>query len=124
MTPTEDDPRTQTGPLTTEELCYGNLEAGIFGLFTMLDSETWNAKQFATDTFGEAAWAGEDILVELMSSSISINIKSDMTGSIRIANGDCYIAISYSAGITASDNAPSWDNVTFPNVSTWATYEL
>ena len=124
VTPTEDDPRTQTGPLTTEELCYGNLEAGIFGLFTMLDSESWNAKQFATDTFGEAAWAGEDILVELMSSSISINIKSDMTGSIRIANGDCYIAISYSAGITASDNAPSWDNVTFPDVSTWATYVL
>ena len=27
-------------------------------------------------------------------------------------------------GITASDNAPSWNNVTFPNVSTWATYEL
>ena len=122
-TPSKEDPRTQTGPLTMEELCYGNLEEGIFGLFTMING--FDAKEWATGIFGQCAWAGDDILVSLMSSSIEVNVKSDLSGSINIANGDCYINISFTAGVTASDDAIDWSSVSFPNVAEgWATYEL
>lgn len=124
LEPTEEDPRTQTGPLSIEEICYGNAEANIVGLFTMLDGADWNAQDFANAVFGECAWAGDDVLISLMNTGIEVEIKSDLSGSINLTNGDCYINISFNAGITASDSAPDWTEVVFPNVATWACYPL
>ena len=124
-TPSKEDPRTQTGPLTVEELCYGNVQEGIFGLFTLLDGDNWNAKDFANAVFGQCAWAGDDVLVSLMNSGIEINVKSDLSGSVKLTNGASYINISFTAGVTASDDAIDWSSVSFPNVAEgWATYEL
>ena len=114
----------QTGPLTIDELCYGNLDNGIVGLFTMLDGEDWNAKDFANAVFGDCAWAGEDVLVSLMKSGIAVSVKSDLSGSIVITNGTSSISIAFSASIKASANAIDWTNVTFPDLNGWATYPL
>ena len=122
--PTDDDPRTQTGPLSVEELCYGNLEEGIFGIFTLLDGEDWNAQDFANAVFGGCAWAGQDVLISLMNTGIEVEVKSDLSGSIKLTNGNCYINISFEASLAASDTAPDWSAVEFPNVSTWACYPL
>ena len=115
-----------TGPLSIEELCYGNgeTEAGkkVVGLFSMVDG--FDAKTFATETFGQCDWAGEDILVSLMSSKIKANFNSDLDGTIEIINGDCSIKITMSAGITASNDAIDWTGYEFPDTTTWPCYEL
>ncbi len=111
----------QTGPLDIEELCYGNGKT-INGIFTMVDG--WDACAWATEVFGECAWAGDDILMSLMESGIEVELKSDLSGSVKLINGDCYISVSFNAGITASDSEFNWSNVSFPDVTTWATYQL
>ena len=115
-----------TGPISVEELCYGNgeTEAGkkVVGLFSMVDG--FDAKAFATATFGQCDWAGEDILVSLMSSKIKANFNSDLDGTIEIINGDCYIKVTMSAGITASNDAIDWTGYEFPDTTTWPCYEL
>lgn len=111
----------QTGPLDIEELCYGNGKT-INGIFTMVDG--WDARAWATDVFGECAWAGDDILMSLMESGIEVELKSDLSGSVKLTNGDCFISVSFNAGVTASDSEFNWSNVSFPDVTTWATYQL
>ena len=111
----------QTGPLDIEELCYGNGKT-INGIFTMVDG--WDARAWATEVFGECAWAGDDILMSLMESGIEVELKSDLSGSVKLINGDCYISVSFNAGVTASDSEFNWSNVSFPDVTTWATYQL
>ena len=113
----------QTGPLTIQELCYGNGKE-INGIFTMVDG--WDAKAFATETFGQCAWAGADILVSLMSSKLEVEVKSDLSGSVKITNGNCFIRVEFSEKITAKDTAMSTAGITFPNVEEagWGVYAL
>jgi hypothetical protein len=120
---------TQTGPVTIEELCYGNgkTEEGkkIDGLFTMVDG--FDACAWATEIFGGCAWAGDDILVSLMKSGIEVELNaSDLSGSVKVTNGSCYISIAFSAEIVAKDAALNTTGIAFPNVegAGWYSFDL
>ena len=120
---------TQTGPITIEELCYGNgkTEQGkkVDGLFTMVDG--FDACAWATEIFGGCAWAGDDILVSLMNSGIEAELNaSDLSGSVKITNGSCYISMTFSAEIAAKDSALDTTGIAFPNVegAGWYTFDL
>jgi hypothetical protein len=119
----------QTGPITIEELCYGNgsTEKGkkVDGLFTMVDG--WDACAWATEIFGGCAWAGDDILISLMNSGIEVELNStDLSGSVKVTNGKCFINIAFSAEITAKDAKLDTTGITFPYVegAGWYSYEL
>ena len=123
MTDLFDSPNA-VGPTSLQELCYGNPAKNLVGLFTMADSEDWNAKEWATATFGQSDWVGSDIFMDLMSTGIKAEIKSDLTGSIELSNGSDYIKVSFSAGLVSSDSAIDWSDVTFPEITNFATYQL
>ncbi|MBR5174170.1 MAG: hypothetical protein IKW16_04405 [Clostridia bacterium] len=119
----------QTGPISIEELCYGNgkTEEGkkVDGLFTMVDG--FDACAWATEIFGGCAWAGDDILVSLMNSGIEVELNaSDLSGAVKVTNGSCYISIAFSAEIVAKDSALDTTGIAFPNVegAGWYSFDL
>ena len=76
--------------------------------------------------FGECGWIDKDIFMDLMNTSIKAEIKSNLTGSIEIENGDYSIAIDFSAAVKASDSAVSIADSVFPDTTAagWYTYAL
>jgi hypothetical protein len=120
------DDNDAVGPEDIEELCYGN-DKGLKGIFTFADDLTGeNTKTWAMGLFGECGWIDKDIFMDLMNTSIKAEIKSNLTGSIELENGDYSIAIDFSAAVKASDSAVNIADSVFPNTAAagWYTYAL
>ena len=113
------------GPETIEELCYGNGK-DIVGLFTLADGTEWDAKEWSMEIFGGCGWISEDIFMDLMATSVKVQIKSSLEGSIELENGDYSIAIDFAVRVKASDSAVEINNSVFPDTTAagWYSYDL